>query len=150
MRKIFLVLFSIIAFAISPAKGQSYHYSAGLTIGPAVGINVSAFLTTTSSIETSVSYNTIHDAPMVTALYRYHMSIIDDLDFYGGGGVNMGAYNLGHHADTKFAIGIDPVVGFEYAFPDIPLAIAIDYKPTINLSCKSMWEEVGLKVKYLF
>lgn len=149
MRKFILTVIIIATVGVSASKAQDYQKSVGITLGPAVGINASAFISTTSSIEAQFTYNVPYRAPMFTALYRYHVSLEDNFNCYGGGGLNIGATSVGTDI-SKFAFGITPVVGMEYTFDDYPVAVAMDYAPNINIWGKCVWNQLSLKVKYIF
>lgn len=148
MKKIILAVIVIATLGVSAAKAQDYQKSVGITLGPSLGINASAFISTTSSIEAQFTYNTPQRAPMFTALYRYHISLEDNFNVYAGGGLNIGATNVGREA--KFAFGITPVVGAEYTFDNFPMAVAMDYAPNVNIWSKCIWNQLSLKVKYIF
>lgn len=150
MKKFILAVIIIATVGVSNVKAQDYQKSVGITLGPALGINASAFLSTTSSIEAQFTYNTPYRAPMFTALYRYHISLEDNFNCYAGGGLNIGATSVGKYYDTKFAFGIDPVVGVEYTFDNYPVAVAVDYAPAINIWGKCIWNQLALKAKYIF
>ncbi|MEG2281638.1 MAG: hypothetical protein RSB93_00250 [Rikenellaceae bacterium] len=150
MKKFVLTVIIIATVGVSAVKAQNYQKSVGVTIGPALGINASAFLSTKSSIEAQFLYNVPSRAPMFTALYRYHMSLEENLGCYFGGGLNVGATGAAKDYDTKFAFGVDPVVGVEYTFDQYPVAVAVDYAPAINIWGKCVWNQLSLKVKYIF
>ena len=58
----------------------------------------------------------------------------------------------GGHRHSKFAFGIDGVIGLEYKIPSIPLAFSLDYKPNLNLIEKTKFHalDFGLGVKVTF
>lgn len=155
MKKILILLTSVITVATlaatSTAKAQDYDHAIGITVGNSVGINYKTFLGERSAIEADFNYYYNHNAPMLLALYQYHIPLLEGFKLYVGGGVNLGAIDLGRdhsYSDSKFAFGVDPTVGFEYKFNRAPVALALDYTPMINFFGHSMWGNAALKVRF--
>lgn len=144
-----IVLTSILALGISPcANAQPYRTAAGLNFGPAIGASVKHFVGRRAAIETALSYNFVQYSPMLSAVYQYHSPLGGRFFFYSGIGLDLGFIDVDE--DSRFAIGTSPTVGFEYVLGNVPIAIALDYKPVINFNCRSLWEEVAFKVRYRF
>lgn len=80
-------------------------------------------------------------------LYEWTMPVInDDFNFYYGVGGHLGA------AYSRFAIGVDAIVGLEYCIPGVPLALSLDYKPFVNFvtpRINGLWD-FGLGIKFTF
>ena len=151
MKKFLLILAAAacLGFTAQQAKAQSYNKAIGLGIGSSLSLNYKQFISPTSAIEGGFSYSFVSNSPMVWAVYEYHVSIVDNFNFYFGGGLNLGAYNVKHN--TRFALGIDPIVGIEYKFNRAPIALAFDYKPEFNVTGTPMgWDPVSLKIRYTF
>ena len=150
MKKFLTSLFAValIFAATARANAQDYSTAVGVNLGPAMGISAKHFISARSAIEAGFSYNIGADAPMVAAVYQYHIPLASQFNLYVGGGINIGAIRVDRN--SEFAFGLDPTIGFEYAFPSAPIAIAIDYKPAINLNCATLWDEVAFKVRFKF
>lgn len=100
----------------------------------------------------------------------WQKTVIDGLDFYAGGGVSLGLFH------TSFLIvkddqnigkfGINAMVGAEYVFAGVPIALGIDFRPGYGLAFakgKGVIDNInrtvllnyfdwglGLSVRYLF
>ncbi|MGL5682200.1 MAG: hypothetical protein ACRDDZ_03985 [Marinifilaceae bacterium] len=153
-RKLFILL-SIVSllFINDKAQAQYYKQAVGATLGVEMGASYKVFLDRNGAIETNFGYNIHRHGIMFSAVYQYHIPVIDHLSFYAGGGFNLGAQFLGHHHyrhHARFAIGIDPTVGFEYRVPTAPLVFAVDYRPNINFNKYSNWNLAAFKIRYIF
>ena len=83
---------------------------------------------------------------VVTGLYQLYSKAFDvsGLSFYYGGGAHLGGSGNGvYHTlsgndqltvGSKFLLGADGVVGFEYLIPQSPIAISLDLNPRIELA----------------
>ena len=134
---------------VTTASAQS-RTSVSLNMGGYFGVGVKHFITERSAIEADFDYNISHRAPMFVALYQYHIPLVTNLNFYAGGGINLGANNVGKHRDTDFAFGVDPNVGFEYDFKGTPIALALDYRPAIIFTSDTMWDQAAFRVRFKF
>lgn len=150
MKKILLVLAAVacLGFTAQQAKAQTYNRAIGIGLGPEMSIEYKQFFSPTSAIEGGFGYGLGQKSPMLWAVYEYHISLVDNLNLYVGGGINIGATNV--NSDADFAIGIDPIVGFEYKFNGAPIALAADYKPEINFTTHPGWAVASLKIRYTF
>lgn len=118
----------------------------GLNLGLPLGINYKQFVTHNSAIEGTFGY--VRNGVMLTALYEYHINLVENFNLYVGGGLNVGVVGL--HYGGQFALGIDPVVGFEYKFSGAPIALAIDYAPQINIFSPMNFSTAAFKVRFAF
>ncbi len=81
---------------------------------------------------------------LITGLYEYENIAFNapGLNWYMGGGAHIGFWNkynskanwwnYNNHPDSYTVFGVDFIIGLEYAFGQVPLNIAIDYKPGFN------------------
>lgn len=152
MKKWLAILgFALPMACLTPTRAQDYNTAIGVNIGSDMGFGFKHFLGERSAIEAQFGYNVICDGVMLSAVYQYHIPLAQGLNFYAGGGLNIGALHLGKtHPKADFAIGIDPTIGFEYKFDSAPIALALDYKPNINFTVHSQWSIAELKVRYTF
>ena len=152
MKKHFLLAFGTLLMVFATVKTASAQYgtAASVNLGGYIGVGVKHFITERSALEFDFDYNFRHHAPMVVALYQYHIPLVDNLNLYAGGGINVGARNVGKNRSTKFAFGVDPNIGFEYDFRGTPIALALDYRPAINFTTKAMWDQAALRVRFKF
>jgi hypothetical protein len=54
--------------------------------------------------------------------------------------------------DGPVAVGLDGIIGLEYALPDAPLSISLDWKPAFNIlgPVGLVGDEGALSVRYRF
>lgn len=127
MKKI-LALTALLCLAVTLVSAQNYNWAIGARLGTTMsGVSVKHNLNASNAIEgvLSVPYNNGFN---VLGLYERHIPIISEgFNFYYGAGAHLGAYN------HDFMLGIDGVVGMEYKFNEVPLALSVDYKPAFNI-----------------
>lgn len=142
---------SIQSSAAQSHRGASrypYQTSLGLNVGAVMGINFKQFVGNNSALEFDLGYQIPHNGVMFSAVYQYHINLVDNLYLYVGGGFNIGGQHFARHADGEFVFGIDPNIGFEYKFDGAPIALALDYKPQINIASHSNWNIAGFKIRF--
>lgn len=149
------LIYSLFFFLPLVAMGQSalaqdYNTAVCVNLGADMGFAVKHFLGNRGAIEAQAGYNIPCKGVMLSAVYQYHVPLVEGFKFYAGGGLNIGALHLGKHGASEFAIGIDPTVGFEYKFAQAPIAVAVDYKPNINFTPHSQWDLAAFKIRYTF
>lgn len=83
----------------------------------------------------------------VGALYemKYSFFDIENMDWYFGGGANIGI------SGDNFGVGVDGVIGLEYTLDSAPLNIGIDWKPGFDLINSANYLSNGaLSLRYVF
>jgi hypothetical protein len=141
MKKL-LLAFSLILCALTQSHAQ-YGTAIGLKGGYLYGpfsygaVSVKHNLGGSSYIEGNLGGGYRH--LWFQALYEKNFNIEGGLDWYLGGGGDLGVwtngyhyYYNGHHYSSAFG-GLDGVIGLEYAFDEVPIDLAIDATPTIRL-----------------
>lgn len=87
-------------------------------------------------------------------MYEYHGAISGaaGLKWYGGGGVYLGQATFDLIDQSTFNYGPTGVLGLEYKFKDLPLAISADWQPVflINTGGGFAGENGGIGIKYAF
>ena len=91
---------------------------------------------------------------------NWHIPVFDTegLNFYYGGGAHLGIWDserdyFGDQVPgNKLFLGVDGVIGLEYAFPGIPLSIGLDWKPGFEIISDFGFahDEIALSARYLF
>lgn len=89
----------------------------------------------------------------VTGLLEYH-SIIPgtppEVNWFAGAGAHIGSWGK----DDNIVLGLDGILGIEYTFTDLPIAISADWHPVANLYSKNdekMWPmKFGISIRYIF
>jgi hypothetical protein len=149
-----LVLF-LLAFA---SKAQDYHTGLGLRASVSPGISIKHFFTTNMAGEgiLTVRWGGFN----ATGLAEWHFPVFDTegFYFYYGGGAHLGVWDSGRDYysnttyGTNFFLGVDGIIGLEYAFLDIPLSIGLDWKPGMNIIADFgfFFDDLALSFRYLF
>lgn len=152
MKKIlFIVTLIFSSLSISSLSAQEYNTAVGLSLGGNTGVNVKQMISTRSAIEGGIDYTFKKNTLNFFAVWQYHFPLADQFYAYGGGGVNLGAQNLGDGDNNgKFVFGLDPNVGVEYKLPENPITVGFDYRPSLNLVGSSLWSNASLKLRYTF
>ena len=131
-----LILLVIIASTFF-SYAQNYKTAVGIKGGyPGFGsLNGKHFLNSKTAIEGSIGggSNTL----WLQGLYELNFSLEDGLNWYAGGGANVGFYSyknpLNNQRTSNMILGINGIVGIEYTFEDFPLNVALDTGPNIQI-----------------
>ena len=161
-------LYSII-FTIASAcmYGQFYPLEAGVAGGISPGINFRAYLDENLSYEALLSFR--NEGFQVHLIRQQHneLKMTEEGNFYllYGYGAHTGFYYTDHYSfffrDIYFGrdvftpvLGVDGFAALEFRFVELPMSIALNYKPFMELSLRqffglNLWD-FGLTVKYRF
>ena len=118
---LFLLLSSVVASA------QPYENAVGIRAGYSSGLNYKHITNDDLVIEAKGLYN--RHGFQFTGLLAYQFSPYDKkrLFYYAGGGI------FGGNWEEEAAVGAALVIGSEYVFRDVPLAIGLEWKPMLNI-----------------
>jgi hypothetical protein len=152
-----------------PGDEKSYRFSAGIRLLWGVGLSSKYFFRDRHAAEVILKirgYRGIGRDVCLAGLYEYHKSIpgIDGLKVYGGGGAYVGYFSFKENIslaleragyDNELYAGISGVIGAEYKFDGIPIAISVDWQPSLTLIDSYSGSGFGaqgggLGVKYTF
>lgn len=162
-----MILISITSYA-QTNPGTDFKNAVGLRAGETSGITFKHFLNNKSAIEGIVSAWPYTLG--LTGLYEAYTPIgTKGLNFYAGGGghLNFGGPRYQYYYVYRnngydyvyargfngTAIGLDGVIGLEYKFKPIPLAISADLKPyyeisTLHYSYFTLDPSIGIKLTF--
>lgn len=136
MKKISVIFLLLFISAIS-SYAQRYNQAAGLRLGAFSGLSYKVSIGADNFAEGLLSFQ--QGGIILTGLYGFQQPIggTDQLDWYFGGGAHIGTWsNNGYHYGGKgggSVVGVDFLLGLEFIFPDVPLCLALDWKPAINI-----------------
>lgn len=145
------------------AEAQNYKTGVGLRAGWSNGLTVKHFMKQGVAIEGILT--TRWRGFLVTGLFEKHGRLkVNELQWFVGLGGHIGFWNEGwrkgsknhpwfdNDKDTYTAIGLDAIIGLEYAFKEIPFSLSLDWKPVINLSGgNGFWgDEAAISIRYTF
>lgn len=156
MKKIiFISIFGVFTLFSS---AQDYRGAIGFRGGVDQGITLKNFVGGSSAFDLILS--THHFGLHFTALYEKHNFDIFGVPnlalFYGFGG-HIGFYNSSRWPNywptysSGTIIGADLVIGIEYTFKEIPINLAIDVVPSLNIIPGLWyWQKGALSIRYVF
>ncbi|MFI3261972.1 MAG: hypothetical protein R3Y26_03580 [Rikenellaceae bacterium] len=130
-------------------QAQDYNYALGLSLGGNFGVNAKVKMSNTSAIEGGFDFTKSHNATNFYAVWQYHLELVSGLYGYAGGGANIGFASC-DSCNSSFNLGIDPNLGIEYKFAGAPIALGLDYRPSINIIGTSLYSNASLKIRYTF
>lgn len=136
--KVFLLGLLFMALAAT-SQGQSYQTAIGGRFGYFNGVTVKHFISGSNALEGIVS--TRWKGFIITGLYEFQKSIpgASGLDWEIGGGAHIGLFNADTDEYQESVFGLDFIVGLEYTFQQVPINLALDWKPAFNLSGHGWW-----------
>ena len=157
MKKLFLILLTVVLVGGLTANAQDYKTAIGVRGGLANGLTVKHFISNNVAVEGIVSSR--WQGFSVTGLYEIHKQAFktDRLNWYYGAGSHVGFWDGSNvdwssNNDSYTVIGVDGILGIEYNIKDIPINISLDWKPTLNIvGYSGFWGDGGaLSVRYIF
>jgi len=146
----------LIAFLIMSnfSKAQLYKSSLGIRLGPTNGITYKSFIKKNAAIEVIGAFR--YQGIGLTGLYEVHGKAFNSSDFNwfigGGGHVYVWGNDRPKFLDRQqtTVLGLDGILGLEAKLRGIPLAVSLDWKPTINIiNYGGFWgDEIALSLRY--
>lgn len=163
MKKFSLILTVISLFAITRSFAQAnYNTAAGIRIGGYEnGLTLKHFTSSSTAIEGIIGFRP--GVFVATGLYQIHAVAFaqPSLNWFYGFGAHIGGIDgdryyrsyggKKYYADGGLILGGDGILGLEYTFPEIPLAISADLHPRIELARGPFLNmEAALSIRYTF
>jgi hypothetical protein len=158
MKKIWCFLILSIGLIITnPLKAQEYKTAIGLRAGSSSGLTVKHFLNQKSAIEGLLTSR--WRGFQLTGLYELNGNAFEvpHLGWYFGGGAHLGFYDyydkhpwMDDRYNDGAIFGLDMILGLEYTFEEIPLNLALDWKPEFNfVGYNGVWGDVlALSIRF--
>jgi hypothetical protein len=136
------------------SKAQLYKSALGLRLGPANGITFKTFIKSKAAFEGIATFR--NDGLGLTGLYEVHGRAFNSRDFNwfigGGGHVYVWGEKRPKYLDNNrsMILGVDGILGLEAKIRNIPLAISLDWKPSINIINYGGFsnDEIAFSVRY--
>jgi hypothetical protein len=161
-----IVILIIGTISIQSLYPQDYDYDIGFgaRLGLAYGLNAKYFLRLhpTTRVHNALEgmITTRYSGANATFLFEHHHNAFntEGLNMYFGGGAHLAVWNstkvdwetdkTGYHPYT----GLDAILGLEYVIADLPLAIGLDWKPSVNFisDFNLMIDDIALSIRFLF
>lgn len=136
----------------------SYKAALGLKFIYGVAVTGKVFINQNSALEGILKYNGasgLGSNIAFTGLYEYHSLIkgVAGLQWYVGGGGHVNHFSWkDNNANSVTSFGVAGILGLEYKFANLPLAISADWQPGYMISPSSGFsaENGGIGIKYTF
>jgi hypothetical protein len=151
MKKL-LVFAAAVLMSAGVASAQNYNYGAGLRFGPSGGLDLKWNQTATNSWEFFLNFPGFKGISAAAA-YEWNWplggasDIGEGFNAYAGPQASIGLY------EKSVSLGIGGIGGIEYKF-NIPLAVALDYKPTFMFTRGGLADagfyDLSIAVRYTF
>lgn len=127
--KKFICLLTIAAASLTAASAQDYNWAVGVRLGGEMGGASLKYKFNSANALEAIVAAPWNNGFLATVLYQRYIPVIDNgFHFYYGFGAHTGSWY------RDFTFGVDGIVGLEYKFSDLPLAISLDYKPMFNIA----------------
>jgi len=145
MKKLSLI-FSILCICGS-SIAQDFDHAVGIRLGAVSGITYKKFANDIDAKQLIITFQ--RAGIQLTILKQYYepvfLQISDKLFFHYGYGGHLGFSTLGNEIylinnqqyrkkELSFGLGINGIIGIEYHFVKIPMAISLDYKPYFEVN----------------
>ncbi len=161
LKSILTGIFTLALFFEASAQAN-YTTSAGLRFGGYEnGLTVKHFIDSETALEGILGFRP--GVLVVTGLYEKHTIAFAEpsLNWVYGAGAHIGGISGGrfyrgygkdkYYEDSGMLLGADGIVGLEWTTPEIPLAIAIDLHPRIELARGPFLNlEIAASIRYVF
>jgi len=156
MRRIFII--ALLAMFSLGAYAQNYEKSLGLRLGKPVGLTYKQFVSTNNAFEVIVDLDFFEKDVFKIGgsgfyLWEWNLGDVQGLDWFVGPGVSAGVFvvNAGGNTASDFNVSLDGLIGLEYKFANIPLALAVDFGPRFYfLNDAGIYWGGALSVRYTF
>lgn len=137
---------------------MNYKDAVGLKFIYGVALTGKVFISEKSALEGILKYNGgggLGSNIAFSGLYEYHLPIkgANGLKWYVGGGGHVNYFSWkDSNVDAVTSFGVTGIIGVEYKFANLPLAISADWQPGFIISPSSGFsaENGGVGVKYTF
>ncbi|MDR2361802.1 MAG: hypothetical protein LBD91_03655 [Prevotellaceae bacterium] len=156
MKKSVLIVL-LTAFSVS-MYAQSYEKSIGLRLGKPLGLTYKQFVTNQNAIEGILDLDLFTKDAFnlcVSGFYtwQWNLANVKGLDWFVGPGASAGLFFVSAAGSTisDFNVSLNGLIGLEYKFDGIPLAISADFGPRFYfLNSAGFYWGGALSVRYTF
>jgi hypothetical protein len=137
MKKLLVIIFFAFLAGFVNAQNKTatsneYKTAIGIKLWDGAGLNLKTFLTDKTALEFVGFFN--KNGTRITGLYEIHgnLNTEGNLRWYFGFG--------GHASLYKYAKGggVDGVLGMDYKFSNMPLNLALDWQPSVEIGVGSL------------
>jgi len=155
MKKIIGLTLVVIAVGISGLQAQTYKTALGIRLSSkdAVinnSVSFKHFINEKAAIEALFTFDR---RAAIGALFEMHTPVAsaDGLVWYYGAGAYIG-FDSDKTNPSRSLMGAQGVVGLDYKFPALPINLALDWKPELNIIDNINFEPaaIGFTIRFTF
>ena len=134
MKKYIMILFAALSMSVA-ASAQNYNWGIGLRGGVSGGeITARHYLSSGTALNLYADISFSGWGWGIGGDYEFCFPLGGDgLEFYVGPGAEIGTFRDGD-GTTACALSITGIAGIEYAYPQVPIAMFLDYRPHFTMS----------------
>ncbi|MFP4287642.1 MAG: hypothetical protein ACLFQS_00175 [Bacteroidales bacterium] len=156
MKKLRFILAILLITVVLPLSAQDYSSSIGVRGGFFSGVSGKFFIDNEDAIEVVGALH--YSGLLVAGMFQRHANAFDapGLNWYYGGGVHLGFYEMGStpwyddESGNVSTLGLNGVLGLEYKIEEIPFTVGIDITPAFNLvGHTGYWMSGGVTLRYI-
>lgn len=152
------VLFGFLTLAVLALNFQSsfsqYKNAIGGRFGVANGITFKTFNKNDRALDFILNFESRNGTSSFrfTGLYEIHNPInaVPALHWYYGFGGTLGSRKYTSGGNSELLLGVDGIIGLDYKFRDVPINLALDWKPTMYVSPNTEFNAEGLGISLRF
>lgn len=148
-----LMMIAVLMVSALAVNAQDYNWAVGVRGGwENAGITLKKGMGGTALDFTgSWDFRSEYTRLRVQGLYEWQQNLSGGLDWYYGIGAHLGLWG-DEHNNGSFWAGVDAVLGLEFKFPELPIAISLDYRPGVNVlpNVGVGYGDVGFGLKFCF
>src|SRR5690606_18443787 len=152
------LIFTGITYQRATAQESTYTRAIGGRFGVANGITYKHFLTDRHAIDGILNFqgNRSFTIVKLLGLYEIHQPVnfvnVEGLQWYYGSGGGLGHYRYKDTDECGLAWSLDGVIGLDYKIPEAPINLALDWKPTMELTPEAgvRFDGIGLSIRFVF
>ena len=159
MKKLFLLLLTVFAFAFTSNAQDISENAIGLRLGDSDGlgaeISYQRALGESNRLEADLGWRSgnTYNAFKLTGIYQWVMPLDGNFNWYAGAGGGLASFSGKDLLDgvSETALFIAGDIGIEYDF-DIPLLLSLDFRPEIGFGdfSNDLDFDIALGIRYQF
>lgn len=118
-------------------RAQTYDEAVGVRFGYPLSVSYKAFINASDAVEVYAGWRgwRRYRALSIHGAYQIHQDLADvnNLQWYYGAGAGLQFWNYDEYDRGSATVSLSGYLGLEYVFPDAPVSISADWRPTIYL-----------------
>ncbi|MBS1744569.1 MAG: hypothetical protein JST21_00215 [Bacteroidetes bacterium] len=155
MRAVGLALLITTFFIFSASAQAPYQKALGVKFPGGLSLTYKQFISDTHNLE--AQFTAWNKGVRVAGLYEfnfYSFNDVPELSWFVGGGAHLGFWKSDYQKNynSQIDVGVDGIIGLDYAFKKLPLNLSVDWEPAVTLVGNAGFTPVfgGIAVRYTF